>query len=267
VRTLRGLFLATHPVPAIAVTLIAAGLAAVLGAPAGMVAWVAASTAAGQASVGWSNDALDGGRDARAGRTEKPVVVGLVTARTLWVAAPSAAALSLALAVPIAWGAVAVMGAAVASAWAYNLGAKATAASWVPYAVSFGLLPVFAWHAAGRTAPWWVVAGAATLGVAAHLMNVLPDLSRDREMRGLPHRLGPRRSVLVAAALLGAALVVALAAGGAWRRPAAWVAGAAGAALIGAAVAAGGRDRGRLAFHLTIGAAGAVAAVVGLSAG
>ena len=56
----------------------------------------------------------------------------------------------------------------VAAAWAYNLGVKRTAASWVPYALAFGLLPAFvtlglpgrpwppAWAmAAGKARDWF----------------------------------------------------------------------------------------------------------------
>jgi 4-hydroxybenzoate polyprenyltransferase len=263
--TIRGLIRATHPLPAAAVTAITAGLAVLLGAPPTAVWWVVAATAAGQASVGWSNDLLDRVRDAAAGRTEKPLVAGRVGVRLVRVLALVTGPASVALALPLGWGPALIMAVAVASAWAYNLGVKATVFSWAPYAASFGLLPVFAWRVAGRVAPWWVVAGAATLGVAAHLMNVLPDLDRDRGMRGLPHRLGARWSVALAAILLGAALVAALALGGAWRRPAGAAAGVAGAALSVAAVAVAGK-RPRLAFALTIGAAGAVATVVGLAA-
>ena len=54
--------------------------------------------------------------------------------------------------------------------------------------------------------------GAALLGVGAHLLNVLPDLDDDAAtgVRGLPHRLGPRRIAPVAAAVLVAASIVVL---------------------------------------------------------
>jgi 1,4-dihydroxy-2-naphthoate octaprenyltransferase len=45
---------------------------------------------------------------------------------------------------------------------------------------------------------------AATLGVAAHLLNTLPDLDGDggTGIRGLPHRVGERVSRVVATSLL-----------------------------------------------------------------
>ena len=66
-------------------------------------------------------------------------------------------------------------------------------------------------------APWAWVAGAA-LGAAVHLTNVLPDLEDDERtgVRGLPHRIGPRASAVVAAVgiILGAVAVLLGAAGG-----------------------------------------------------
>ena len=52
----------------------------------------------------------------------------------------------------------------VASAWAYNLGLKATVWSWVPYAVSFGGLTAVVTLADGEAPPWWWPVGAALLG-------------------------------------------------------------------------------------------------------
>ncbi len=78
----------------------------------------------------------------------------------------------------------------MASGLAYNLGLKATPASFLPYALSFSLLPRFAARAAGERAPasrWETLAGG-SLGLAAHFVNVLPDRDVDRELGvlGLP---------------------------------------------------------------------------------
>jgi 4-hydroxybenzoate polyprenyltransferase len=91
---------------------------------------------------------------------------------------------------------------ALASAWAYNAGLKNSPASALPYVVSFGLLPSIA--SLARQTPelpaWWVYAAGALLGVAAHFANVLPDFDDDRRtgVRGLPHRIGPAASVMLA---------------------------------------------------------------------
>jgi 4-hydroxybenzoate polyprenyltransferase len=251
------------------VTALVAVLVAARGADASTVAWVLASTAAGQASVGWSNDYLDRLEDAHAGRRDKPVVAGSVSPSSLARAAPVAFAASVGLSVPLGVPEAAVMGIAVASAWAYNLWLKRTAASWAPYAVSFGLVPVYAWLATDAVPPPWLVGIAALLGVAAHLTNVLPDLETDRELgrRGLPHRLGPRGSLFSACGLLVAALAVALGGSGTWPSvtPGISLAGGAALLLITAVFVSVRRGAPRAGFYLTIAAAAAIAAVVILS--
>ncbi len=101
----------------------------------------------------------------------------------------------------------------------------------MPFLVSFGIFPSLVTLSAADprvAAPWAWVAGAA-LGAAVHLTNVLPDLEDDRRtgVRGLPHRLGPRASAVVAAAgiIVGAVAVLLGAAGGdvAEVSPVAWI--------------------------------------------
>ena len=265
-----GLVEATHPIPAVSVTMLVGGVAVARGATAGELAWIVASTAAGQASVGWSNDYLDRGVDAAAGREEKPIVAGRVAPRTVWLGALALGLVSPLLSLPLGLAPALVMAVGVASAWVYNAGAKGMWLSWAPYAVSFGLAPVYVWLAvdSGALPPAWIVAGAALLGVAGHLTNVVPDLDVDRDARGLPHRLGRTRAVGLAAALVGGVLVLALAGSGGFSDPTAGQVGAAAAAtvLVGAVALSVARGRPRLGFHLTIAAVAAVVLSVVLSA-
>ncbi|WP_405792187.1 UbiA family prenyltransferase [Streptomyces sp. NBC_00029] len=211
-----GLAGACHPLPAAAVTLFAAALAAAAGhGPVGAALTVGA-VAAGQLSVGWCNDRADLRRDLATGRPDKPLVAGTVTPA----AVTRAAALALLFCVPLSLacgllaGAVHLVG--VAAAWAYNLRLKRTAASWVPYALAFGLLPAFVTLGLPG-APWpppWLTAAGALLGAGAHFANVLPDIEDDLAtgVAGLPQRLGVRASAALAGLLvLGstATLVVA----------------------------------------------------------
>jgi hypothetical protein len=91
---------------------------------------------------------------------------------------------------------------AVASALVYNLWLSRTVASFVPYLVSFGLLPL--WIAAGVGVPIERVAPAVLLvgpfAVAAHLANTLKDFEADAAMLSgnLAQRLGRRRAAAVA---------------------------------------------------------------------
>ncbi|MEV0411186.1 UbiA family prenyltransferase [Streptomyces sp. NPDC050448] len=255
-----GLLRACHPVPAAAVTLFAAALAAAVGRSLPGATLTVAAVAAGQLSVGWSNDRVDLGRDLATGRRAKPLVSGAVRP-----AAVTAAALTaLLLCVPLSLATGGLAGCAhlcgVAAAWAYNLRLKGTAASWLPYALAFGLLPAFVTLGLPGTPwpPWWLTAAAALLGAGAHFANVLPDIDDDLAtgVVGLPHRLGARRSATVGGLLvLGSA--VALVAGPPGRVPPyGWglLAVTAGAALLGAGRRPG---RSRIPFLATMAVAGA----------
>jgi 4-hydroxybenzoate polyprenyltransferase len=269
VRAIVGLARALHPLPAFAVTALATAVTAALGAGAGTLGLVAASTAAGQASVGWSNDYLDRERDAAAGRADKPLVTGQVSSAIAWSAALAAFPICLLVSLPLGLPETGVMAAAVASAWLYNARLKATALSWLPYAVSFGLAPVYIWLAAtGEMPPWWVAIGAGVLGVAAHLLNVIPDLEADAAttVRGLPHRLGLRASLLLACVLFALALTLVLVAGDDPGPPATLAAVLTAALILGVAWS-GLTGRGRLGFRLAVGVAAAIVAVLVLLPG
>ncbi|MFJ5231941.1 UbiA family prenyltransferase [Kitasatospora sp. NPDC088391] len=210
----RALVRACHPGPAAAVTGLAAAMA--VGAGRGVVGTVltTGAVAAGQLSIGWSNDLVDRRRDLAAGRGDKPFAAGELTERQGWVATARAVACCVALSAACGPAAATVHLVAVAAGWAYNLRLKATVWSWLPYALAFALLPAFVTLALpGRPWPAAAVLGAgALLGVAAHFANVLPDIAADRAagVRGLPQRLGPRASAAVAVlAAAAAALVLA----------------------------------------------------------
>ncbi len=210
--TARGLVVAAHPGPALAVTVLAGLLSAAQGLDADTAVLVVAAVLAGQLSVGWSNDLLDVGRDRRAGRADKPLATGEASLSVVRAACGTAVVACVVLSLSLGPVPGILHLGCVAAAWAYNLGLKATAWSWLPYAVSFGALTAVVTYADGETPPWWWPAGAALLGVGAHLLNVLPDLDDDAAtgVRGLPHRLGRRWISPVAATVLVAATVVVL---------------------------------------------------------
>jgi 4-hydroxybenzoate polyprenyltransferase len=207
--TLTSLLLACHPAPTAAMTLALGSGAALSGRGAVQSALVAATVLSGQLTVGWVNDLVDADRDREAGRTDKPVAQGLVPRST--VVAATGAVVPVVVVLSLANGTESGLAhlAAVASAWVYDLPLKRTAFSWLPYAVSFGLLPAFLSYgglgfgtlpgsrSAPPTAELTVLAG--LMGVGIHLLNTLPDLAED-EANGLRHlplrlagRLGRRR--------------------------------------------------------------------------
>jgi len=210
---LTALMRACHPEPTAAVTLFAGALAVASGRGAAGVLAVVAAVLTGQLSVGWSNDVIDRARDRAGGRVDKPVAAGVLPAGAVATAAGLAALACVPLSFASGRPAGCVHLVAVAVAWAYNLGVKATRLSVVPYAVSFALLPSFVvLGLPGHPAPpWWLVAGGALLGSGAHFANALPDLATDAAtgVRSLPERLGPARSRGWALGLLAAGSVVA----------------------------------------------------------
>ena len=214
-RTVRALWGSTHPGP----TLVVTALALLLGIAVELEPWRLAlltlSVLAGQVSIGISNDALDADRDRAVGRTDKPIARGDVSVRAAGVAASAALLLALASSAPLGWRMLAAHALFLGSAWAYNAGLKSTPVSIVPFLVSFGIFPSLATLSAPDPAfaPGWAWIAGAALGAAVHLTNVLPDLDDDARtgVRGLPHRIGPRGSaVLAALAVLAGAVAVLL---------------------------------------------------------
>ncbi|MFG2996955.1 UbiA family prenyltransferase [Streptomyces sp. NPDC048340] len=258
-----GLLGACHPLPAAAVTLFTAALAAAVGRALPGAAVTVAAVAAGQLSVGWCNDRADLRRDLATGRTDKPLVAGTVSPRAVAAAAIGALLLcvTLSLAGGLLAGAVHLTG--VAAAWAYNLRLKATAASWLPYALAFGLLPAYVTLGLPG-APWpppWLTAAAALLGAGAHFANVLPDIEDDLAtgVAGLPQRLGVRRSAALAGLLvLGSTAALVLGPPGPVS-PYGW---ALLAVTATPALLAGGRLGGRFPFRATLAVAAADVALL-----
>jgi 4-hydroxybenzoate polyprenyltransferase len=193
----------------VAVTVFATVLAATAGNSAATCALLAVAVLAGQLSIGWSNDRLDARRDEIAGRADKPLATGELPARAVEAATGVALLVTIGFSLSLGWRAGLLHLAAVACGWSYNLWLKATWFSWLPYAAAFGALPAIATLALpAHDAPAaWVVAAGALFGVSANLTNALPDLAGDRltGIRGLPHRLGARASLLLASGLLIAA--------------------------------------------------------------
>ncbi|MHB1171783.1 MAG: UbiA family prenyltransferase [Lacisediminihabitans sp.] len=208
------LALSTHPGPSAAVTAIAVILGLGLGLEPLRLVALGLAFAFNQASVGLSNDWIDAERDTAVGRQDKPVARGWISASAVRTAAFASAAFAIAFTLPLGLWAALAHTVFIASAWAYNIGLKNTPISVLPYIVSFGLLPMVVTLARPEpavAAPWAVALGA-LLGVAAHFANVLPDLADDRAtgVRGLPHRLGRRRTGLATYLVLAAASVLAV---------------------------------------------------------
>jgi 4-hydroxybenzoate polyprenyltransferase len=259
VKSTRALIRAGHPGPSLAITALIALLAAEAAPRGSGPVLLAPAVLAGQLSIGWSNDVFDAGRDAIAGRADKPIVAGAVSRRAVGIAASVALVVSVLASFAIDEAAGILNAVMMAAGWAYNAGLKSTLASGLMYIAGFGLIPAFA----ASTLPGqpaarpWVTAAAAAVGLGAHFANVIPDLAGDAAagVNGLPQRLAARHGSvairLAALALLLLASVLLVLASGPSHR---WVALAGlGAAAVLAAI--GIRAPGRLPFLAAIGIA------------
>lgn len=206
-----GLLKSTHPIPSFAVTTFTVLLAIGYGMPLEKLVPVGLGVLFQQFSVGLSNDWLDYERDKTVGRNDKPTVRFEVSAKLVRNASVISAVIALVAAASLSWEVLLTMFAMLVVGWSYNLGLKSNALSALPYAVGFGILPVFVTLSLStpQLPLWWVILAAGLLGVAAHFANALPDLLDDREtgVRALPHILGQRASAL---AISGAAAIASL---------------------------------------------------------
>ena len=196
VRTQRGtatsLVLSCHPLPAAAMTVALTIAAALTGRSGPECLLVAATVLTGQLTIGWINDLVDADRDRATGRRDKPVAMGWIDPGTVGFATACAVLLVIPLSVANGTAAGIAHLAAVLSAWTYDFYFKRNPLSWLPYAVSFGLLPAFlsygglggGMHGSPPTVAMTVLA--ALLGIGIHFLNALPDLVEDNE-QGLRH--------------------------------------------------------------------------------
>lgn len=203
---LRAYLVATHFPQALAMVLLMTVGTALCGGSWSNVALVFLASAAGQATVGWTNDVHDAAADRAAGRANKPTVRGELRPDDLRVPILVSATLTIPLSFLAAgWVGGAAHSAAVASALVYNFFLARTVWSWVPYAVSFALMPVFVAQASSPsvwpTVPVTVLS--VLVGVTAHLLNAIPDIDIDRATGwgGLAVSLGKRRSIVLAGVL------------------------------------------------------------------
>lgn len=221
--TAGSLVLAAHPVAAVAMATGLSAAAALSGRGTAEVVLVAATVLCGQATVGWIDDVADRHRDAAVGREDRPVARGWVEPGT--VTFSTACVVLLLVPLSVAHGTIA--GAAyllsVAALWVYHLFLKKSVLSWVPWTVSFGLLPAFLSYGGigggvqGDPPTQAMTAVAAALGLGVHVLTALPDLVHDHSngLRHLPLRVALRTGAprllwltLAYVVLVGVGLVV-----------------------------------------------------------
>ena len=198
---LGGLLNSTHPIPSFTVALFATLFSLGLSQPLERSLVIGLAVLLQQFSVGLSNDWLDYQRDLISERKDKPSVRGIVSAKEIRNGSIFSGVFSLVISFSLGLEAGFLMILMLGVGWSYNLGMKSNWSSFIPYAVGFGLLPVFAGVASlvPLLVPFWIAAVTALFGISAHFANALPDMFDDKAtgVNALPHLLGQRLSAFV----------------------------------------------------------------------
>ncbi len=204
-----------HPFPTLlnvgatlALALIAHG-----GVPsAGVMFRLGAAMFCAQAAIGAANDYYDRDLDAQT-KPWKPVARGLIDPRTALALAAGFALAGAVLAATFGPLSVAAGAAGLVAGLAYDMRLKRSLLSALPFMVALPALPIWVWVSLGEPLDelWWLLPFAPLAGLAVHLSNTAPDIETDARVgvRGLPHVLGVRRSLVLAWASFAAAIGLA----------------------------------------------------------
>lgn len=199
-----------------------------------------------QFAIGALNDIVDARADA--GRVPpKPIPAGLIARRDASVVAVLAGLAGLAFAAPSGPGLVVLAFVVLAIGAAYDLLAKGTPWSWVPFAIGIPILPVYGWYGVTGALPTFaaiLVVMAALAGAGLAIANARADLDTDAEAAtaSIATALGAERSWLADAGLLAGAIaigIVSLGGGGFSLVP--WTLLSAGIGIVVAGLALGRR--------------------------
>ena len=176
-----GLIRLVHPFPSVLDGLVVAAVAVVAGAPAALAILLGASMTALQVSVGALNDLHDAPVDA--GRKPgKPIPAGLVSVPVARAVMVGGAVVGVGLAAFVDGRLAALAVVVLVIGFGYDLVAKGTAWSWLPFALGIPILPVYGWFGAVGELPDFLTAlvPIATLaGAALAIANARADLERD----------------------------------------------------------------------------------------
>jgi 4-hydroxybenzoate polyprenyltransferase len=208
-----------HPAPSL-ITVVAAGAFVVLAArglptPGRLLHLLLVETAM-QFSISAYNDYFD--RHVDAARADKPVATGIISPKVAWATGLILALAALLLALPFGVWFTLLTAIGLGGGLLYDAGLKYTAFSWLPFAVAFPTLPLWAWAGASPQGVFpsqlaWVVPVGAILVLGIHLADTIPDLAADTQagVRGLAHRIGLPRSLALCWAAFATATLLTLA--------------------------------------------------------
>jgi 4-hydroxybenzoate polyprenyltransferase len=166
-----------------------------------------------QFAIGVVNDLADVADDA-VSKPHKPLVRGAVSERRALVLAPVLAAIGLVAAATVGSTVLLLSLAGLGCGLAYDLGARRTPLSLLPWWGGVLVVPLLGFAAAGRldARVWPAVPLTLLIALSLHCANAYPDIDGDRATgkRGLPVLLGRRGALLGTYAALTGALVLAL---------------------------------------------------------
>lgn len=135
-----------------------------------------------QFAIGALNDLHDVPTDG-ARVPPKPIPAGLVPPDVARAVVVGASSVGLVLAATFGTGLLVLAGIGLAIGVAYDLAARGTRWSWLPFAVGIPILPVYGWFGATGGLPGWSVAlipAAALAGAAIAVANARADHERDQ---------------------------------------------------------------------------------------
>jgi 4-hydroxybenzoate polyprenyltransferase len=203
-----------------------------------------------QFAIGALNDIVDAPADAER-VPQKPIPAGLIGPRRASVVAVLAGLVGLGLAVPSGPELVVLAIIVLAIGATYDLVAKGTVWSWVPFAIGIPILPVYGWYGATLSLPPFVavlVVMAALAGAGLAIANARADLETDAEAAtsSVATALGPASSWSSNAGLMVAALVIGIVTlGGSGFSVLPWTLLSAGIGIVVAGLALGRRPERR----------------------
>jgi 4-hydroxybenzoate polyprenyltransferase len=161
-------------------------------------------------SIGALNDYCDYPLDKTA-KPGKPLVRGLVSFRFALAQTAILGVIGMALSFALNWQTACFSALILALGIWYDIRAKRSLLSWVPYAVGVPTLPVWGFAAAGRFERVLLMAYplGALLSLALNMSNTLPDWEADVAfgLRALTHRLRRLQAILLSWSLYAAAIV------------------------------------------------------------
>jgi 4-hydroxybenzoate polyprenyltransferase len=217
-----------HPFPSLLDGAVVALIALLAGATVPTALLLGASMTLLQFAIGAVNDLVDAPSDAAGRKPGKPIAEGVVTTGTARGVALACGVTGVVLALAVdPWLAV-LAGVVLAIGLSYDLWAKGTTLSWLPFAVGIPLLPVYGWYGAAGSLPGLfvvLVPAAANAGSALAIANATVDVDRDAAagQRSIAITLGPRRAAWLVLVLHAVVAVLAVGTAAVLGSPSGWV--------------------------------------------